>query len=84
MEEKVNIHNAEIRKVSLLCYEVIFESAGVPDSLSSISFSLIWLLLNFNPNSDYVQRRQWQPIPVLLPGKSHGWRSMVGCSPRGS
>ena len=26
MEEKVNIHNAEIRKVSLLCYEVIFES----------------------------------------------------------
>ena len=29
-------------------------------------------------------RRQWQPIPVLLPGKSHGWRSLVGCSPWGS
>ena len=26
------------------------------------------------------QRRQWQPIPVLLPGKSHGRRSLVGCS----
>ena len=26
-------------------------------------------------------RRQWHPIPVLLPGKSHGWRSLVGCSP---
>ena len=26
-------------------------------------------------------RRQWQPIPVLLPGKSHGWSSLVGCSP---
>ena len=25
-------------------------------------------------------RRQWQPTPVLLPGKSHGWRSLVGCS----
>ena len=25
-------------------------------------------------------RRQWQPTPVLLPGKSHGRRSMVGCS----
>ena len=25
-----------------------------------------------------VQRRQWQPTPVLLPGKSHGWRSLVG------
>ena len=23
------------------------------------------------------------PTPVLLPGKSHGWRSMVGCSPWG-
>ena len=28
-------------------------------------------------------RRQWHPIPVLLPGKSHGWRSLVGCSPWG-
>ena len=27
------------------------------------------------------QRRQWQPTPVLLPGKSHGWRSLAGCSP---
>ena len=26
---------------------------------------------------------QWHPIPVLLPGKSHGWRSLVGCSPWG-
>ena len=28
-------------------------------------------------------RRQWQPAPVLLPGKSHGWRSLGGCSPWG-
>ena len=27
-----------------------------------------------------VIRRQWQPTPVLLPGKSHGRRSQVGCS----
>ena len=27
--------------------------------------------------------RQWQPTPVLLPGKSHGWRSLVGYSPWG-
>ena len=25
------------------------------------------------------QRRQWQPTPVLLPGKSHGQGSLVGC-----
>ena len=28
-------------------------------------------------------RRQWQQTPVLLPGKSHGWRSLVHCSPWG-
>ena len=25
-------------------------------------------------------RRKWQPTPVLLPGKSHGWKSLVGYS----
>ena len=30
-----------------------------------------------------IRRRQWHPTPVLLPGKSHGWRSLVGCSPWG-
>ena len=30
-----------------------------------------------------LRRRQWQLSPVLLPGKSHGWRSLVGCSPWG-
>ena len=29
-----------------------------------------------------LRRRQWHPTPVLLPGKSHGRRSLVGCSPR--
>ena len=27
--------------------------------------------------------RQWHPTPVLLPGKSHGQRSLVGFSPWG-
>ena len=31
----------------------------------------------------YFRRRQWQPTPVLLPEKSHRWRSLVGCSPWG-
>ena len=33
------------------------------------------------------RRRQWHPTPVVwkkrLPGKSHGWRSLVGCRPWG-
>ena len=28
-------------------------------------------------------RRRWHPTPILLPGKSHGWRNLVGCSPWG-
>ena len=33
--------------------------------------------------SSRTRRRQWHPTPLLLPGKSHGWRSLVGCSPWG-
>ena len=29
------------------------------------------------------RQRQWHPTPVLLPGESHGQRSLVGCSPWG-
>ena len=36
------------------------------------------------PNSVLpYRRRQWHPTPVLLPGKPHGPRSLVGCSPWG-
>ena len=32
----------------------------------------------FNPWVEKITwRRKWQPTPVLLPGKSHGWRSLV-------
>ena len=43
-------------------------------------FFLIFVLLSLNA---VTRRRQWHPTPVLLPGKSHGWRSLVGCSPWG-
>ena len=36
-----------------------------------------------NGGSSPSQRRQWHPTPVLLPGKSHGQRNLVGCSPWG-
>ena len=35
------------------------------------------------PSRDQLWRRQWHPTPVLLPGESHGWRSLAGCSPWG-
>ena len=33
--------------------------------------------------SIYYRRRQWHATPVLLTGKSHGRRSLEGCSPWG-
>ena len=48
------------------------ESSPTPQvkSINSSALSFLW-------------RRQWHPTPVLLPGKSHGWRRLVGCSPWG-
>ena len=51
----------------------VYSSLYVPDLLLREDL-FIYLLL---------WRRKWQPTPVLLPGKSHGWRSLVGCSPWG-
>ena len=38
---------------------------------------------SLSSSSSLLGRRQWHPTPVLLPGKSHGWRSLVGCIPWG-
>ena len=38
-------------------------------------------LLEFTQTHVHRWRRQWQPTLVLLPRKSHGWRSLVDCSP---
>ena len=39
--------------------------------------------LDLPSSRDFCWRRQWHPTPVLLPGKSHGRRSLEGCSPWG-
>ena len=42
-----------------------------------MQLEVVWFLLTF------VRRRQWHLTPILSPGKSHGWNSLVGCSPWG-
>ena len=38
----------------------------------------------FSPRVGKIHwRRKWQPTSVLLPGKSHGQRNLVACSPWG-
>ena len=54
-------------------YSVVLVS-GVQQSDCFISLSLSLYLF---------RRRQWHPTPALLPGKSHGRRSLVGCGPWG-
>ena len=46
-------------------------------------FSLVSLGSTFYVYYSSFRRRQWHPTPILLPGKSHGQRSLVGCSPWG-
>ena len=40
-------------------------------------------LVKSRPPKICFRRRRWHPTPVLLTGKYHGWRSLVGCSPWG-
>ena len=49
------------------------------------SFLTEWIAVWVTENALWCifWRRKWQPTPVLLPGKSHGWKSVVGYSPWG-
>ena len=57
------------------------ESLNRQNSSKDIVELFNWILWT---STDYFRRRQWQYTPVLLPGKSHGWRSLVGCSSWGA
>ena len=49
------------------------------------NYYLPWLLSVFGIFLKFASEVSWQwhPTPVLLPGKSHGRRSLEGCSPWG-
>ena len=69
--------------VSLLIFCFDDLSIGVIGVLKSPTI-IVWLSSSpFMSVSVCLRRRQWHPTPVLLPGKSHGRRSLVGCSPWG-
>ena len=52
-------------------------------AFSSVQFSHSVVSDSLRPHELQHRRRQWHPTPVLLPGKSHGRRSLVGSSPWG-
>ena len=58
---------------------------GLPWWLSSKESICQCRRRRFNPWVGKIPwRRTWQPTPVFLPGEPHGWRNLVGYSPRGS
>ena len=60
------------------------EVFGFPRWLSCKEFTCQHWRHGFNPWARKIPwRREWQPTPVFLPGKSYGQRSMVGYNPSG-
>ena len=57
------------------------QARAIPSVLAVAGRQPLWLA--FDRNSRAGRRKQWHSTPVLLPGKSHGRRSLVGCSPWG-
>ena len=52
-------------------------------AFTKIKYYLIWACCVCVSHSLVSNSWKWQPTPVFLPGKSHGWRILVGYSPWG-
>ena len=59
------------------------EIQGKVDKTAIIDFNTFFSNKQTKYSKKLIRLRQWHPTPVLLPGKSHGQRSLVGCSPWG-
>ena len=64
---------------SINCCSCLSITCSWEASLTPADYTFILLGVSKAP----CWRRQCQPTPVLFPGKSHGRRSLVGCSPWG-
>ena len=63
---------------------VLPSTAGLPRPLSGKEFACQCRRLGFSLWAGKIsRRRKWQPLPVFLPGKSHGQRSLVVYGPWG-
>ena len=91
MKEKLWISIIPSHKFSLLetvqSFLLVLHNCFIP-SVNVYMVSLFEAVLSLNRVDSNltrcrVRRRGWHPTPVLLPGKSHGWRSLVRCSPWG-
>ena len=88
-------HNTRNKVLNAIYKEYIVDATKMSVSFLShkcISWKHVWVISLHNKyvsrlrfhSFNRFRRRQWHPTPVLLPGKSHGRRSLEGCSPWGS
>ena len=84
------LYTLEINSMSVVSFAIIFfHYEGCLFTLLLVSFAMQKLLSLIRPHLfTFVfisvtvgGERQWQPTPVLLPGESHGQRSLVSYSP---
>ena len=73
--------------ISFIC-DRIFEICSSRQPRNWAWYFLFFEMLSFSSEiwhkiSPLLWRRQWHPTPVLLPGKSHGRRNLVGGNPWG-
>ena len=87
---KIFAHLSDEKQNIVCCFHLHFH--GVEHAYWPLNFPLVQMVKHLSTMRETgVQslaweipwRRKWQPTPVLLPGKSHGWRSLGGCSPWG-
>ena len=71
-------------KIQLTCISLIINQ-GFPSGASGKEPACQCRRHGFSPWVGNIswRRRAWQPTPVVLPGKSHGQRSLAGYSPKG-
>ena len=60
-----------------MCYQCILSASGFSCDMQDFFFSLATACGLFE------KEMEWQPTPVILPGKSHGQSGLVGYSPWG-
>ena len=67
------------------CFDLLAVQGTLKSLLQhhSSKASILWHTALFMVQLSHLYMTLVQPTPVLLPGKSHGWRSLAGYSPRG-
>ena len=84
LQERCGPSHAVITKadvVSSASQAQYLQRCGFSAFPSGSEFCIVSLFWRGFPHPPFPMK--WQPTPVLLPGKSHGQRSLVGCSPWG-